>query len=225
MSGENDEQQIGFATEMVSLDDLKPHPRNYQSHPDDEIEHLMQSIREHGLYRNIVVARDDTILAGHGVVLALRGLGWTEVPVKRLSIDPSSPQALKILVADNEIAHLSEKDDRALSELLRQIKDDDVSGLLGTGYDDKMLASLVFVTRSQSEIKDFDAAAEWAGLPEYDEGEKTVQLVVSFRSREDRARFMKEIRVEDPFRRVGTLWTIWWPPKEKDDLLSVKFKG
>jgi ParB-like chromosome segregation protein Spo0J len=61
--------------ETVRLDSLKPHSKNYHYHPDDEIEHIMESVKEHGVYRNIVVAREGTILAGHGVVEAMRRLG------------------------------------------------------------------------------------------------------------------------------------------------------
>jgi hypothetical protein len=49
-------------TEIVALSSLRPHPRNYREHPEDQIEHLMQSIRANGFYRNIVVARDGTII-------------------------------------------------------------------------------------------------------------------------------------------------------------------
>lgn len=162
--------------EQVPLADLKPHPRNYREHPDDQIEHLAQSIRQNGFYRNIVVARDNTILAGHGVALAAGRLGMLEVPVVRLPIDPDCPAALKVLTGDNEIEHLAEQDDRLLSELLKEIKEVDLDGLLGTGYDEAMLANLVFVTRPAGEIEDFDEAAHWVGMPEYHDGEEPLKL-------------------------------------------------
>jgi ParB-like chromosome segregation protein Spo0J len=74
---------VSFTPEDVALDDLKPHPRNYQQHPDDELAHIMESIKTHGFYRNVVIARDGTILAGHGVTQAARKLGYTHVPVIR----------------------------------------------------------------------------------------------------------------------------------------------
>lgn len=148
---------IVFETEMVKLADLKPHPQNYQTHPQEQIEHLKASIAEHGMYRNVVIARENTILAGHGVVLAATQLGMKEVSAVRLDIDPDDPRALKVLTGDNEIEQLADVDDRALTEILKQINDEDA--LLGTGYDEKMLAALVYVTRPASEIADFDAAA------------------------------------------------------------------
>jgi hypothetical protein len=55
-------------TELIAIKELKPHPRNYRSHPEDQLVHLVNSIKQHGFYRNVVVAKDNTILAGHGVV-------------------------------------------------------------------------------------------------------------------------------------------------------------
>ena len=60
---------------MTSVEDLTPHPQNYRDHPQDQIAHIVRSIEEHGFYRNVVVAKDNTILAGHGVVQAAQQLG------------------------------------------------------------------------------------------------------------------------------------------------------
>src|SRR2546430_11899104 len=126
---------------VVPIDMLKPHPRNYRKHPDDELEHIMESIRTHGFYRNIVLAKDGkTILAGHGVVEAARRLGYKEIPAILIDYEPDDPHALKVLVSDNEIAHLAESNDRALTELLREVAN--AGDLLGTGYDEMMLANL-----------------------------------------------------------------------------------
>lgn len=210
-----------FIREMVLVTDLKPHPKNYRSHPDDQIEHIKQSITEHGVYRNIVVAKDDTILAGHGVVEAAKRLGIKELPVVRVDIDPASDAAFKIVVGDNEISHLSENDDRLLSELLKGIKDS-TGSLLGTGYDEKMLAALVFVTRPQSEIPDEKAANQWAGLPKYDDGEDNAQLIINFDNDESREEFCSKgiVRVTMKSSRV---WSAQYPPEEDFDAASIKF--
>ena len=211
-------------TETIAIADLRSHPRNYRGHPDDQVEHLKESIRRHGIYRNIVVARDGTILAGHGVVLAARRMGYTQVPAVRLDVGPNDLAALKVLAGDNEIAHLSEIDDRLLSEILKEVKDSDVAGLLGTGYDEKMLANLVFVTRPESEIADFNEAAEWAGMPGYEEGQDPLKVIVSFRNEGDREAFVKHVNVA-VLTRKGSVWSAWWPPKEREDAASLRFKG
>lgn len=209
--------------EVVEIKKLKPHPRNYRAHPEDELKHLVQSIKDYGIYRNIVIANDDVILAGHGVVQAAMSMGMTEVPVVRLQVASTDPRALKVLVADNEIAHLGERDDRYLSELLKEIKDTDATGLFGTGYDEMMLANLVFVTRPESEIPDFNAAREWAGAgtPEYDLGTDPLKIIVSFKTPEDRAEFARLLGLKLSEKTKAT----WFPPKAKDDVKSVKFEG
>lgn len=212
---------IDFVTEIVPLDSLREHPRNYRFHPDDELEHIMESIRVNGFYRNIVVARDGTILAGHGVSRAARKMGFTHVPVKRLDIDPDDSRALKVLAGDNEIGHLSDEDDRALSEILKEIRETDENGLKGTGYDDYMLANLIFVTRPESEIQGFDEAAAWVGMPGYDGVGEPLKIIISFRTEEDRQEFAKT----HGYQITGKTKSVWWPPKEKDDMKSVRFEA
>jgi hypothetical protein len=142
--------------------------------------------------------------------------------VRRLALDPLEPTALKLLAGDNEIGHLAEIDDRALSELLKAIKDQDTTGLLGTGYDDAMLANLVMVTRPASEIADFDAAAEWVGMPEYDEGSEVLTLTVRFHDEAARTAFLGIIQAETIDKR-NAAWSLWWPNAPRDDLASVRF--
>jgi hypothetical protein len=57
---------------VMKVSALKFHPRNYRRHPQDQLRHISASIRENGFYRNVVVARDGTVLAGQGVVQASR---------------------------------------------------------------------------------------------------------------------------------------------------------
>jgi hypothetical protein len=224
------ERAVGEAIQIpppvaVPLADLKPHPRNYREHPADQVQHIAESIRANGFYRNIVAARDLTILAGHGVAKAAGYLGMESVPVVRLDLDPEDPRALKVLTGDNEIEHLAEQDDRLLSELLKEISQTDAGGLLGTGYDEMMLANLAFVSRPASEVKDFDEAAAWAGMPSYDEGGgPAFKLIVTFPTEADRERFAaeKDVRID---KHEGKTWTTRWPFTEREDLASLRFEG
>src|SRR5262249_41458887 len=133
--------QSDLPIELIAIRELHPHPRNYRTHPPDQLEHIQQSIREHGLYRNVVIARENTILAGHGVVKACQEMQIEQIPVIRLPIDPDSPQALKLLTGDNEIGHLAEVDDRMFIEILKEVRD--LGELRGTGYDEMMLSNLI----------------------------------------------------------------------------------
>lgn len=207
------------SVETADIASLNPHPKNYRKHPADQLEHLKKSLKANGFYRNVVVADDNTILAGHGVIEGAKALGWKQAPIIRLNIKANSPQALKILAGDNEISHLSENDDRALTELLREVKDKDIDGLMGTGYDDKMLAALAFVTRPASELQDFNAAAAWVGMPTYEPNQNPLKIVVSFKNKKDRAEFAKRLGIN----LTEKTRAIWWPEKEKDDNSSLRF--
>jgi hypothetical protein len=210
-------------TELVKVSSLRSHPKNYRHHPADQIAHIAQSIREHGVYRPVVIARDGTILAGHGVVEALKSMGTDDVPVFRLDVSPDDSRALKLLAGDNEISHLGEIDDRALSDLLMSLKG--MGDLLGTGYDDMMLANLVFVTRPEKEVKDFNEAAAWVGLPEFESVLAPVKIVVSFHNPEDRDTFAKQLSLIIMVKNQNT-WSAWWPaPPEGSETLASKEKS
>jgi hypothetical protein len=167
-----------------------------------------------------VVARDMTILAGHGVYQALVRMNRRKVPVCVLPIAPNSPKAIKVMTADNELGHLAEIDDRQLSELLKEIRDDDMEGLMGTGYDDAMLAALVTITRPASEIAGFDAAAEWVGMPEFEGRRDGFKLIIQFETETDRDEFAakKEIQIQ---RKTESAWSTWWPYRDLESRKNV----
>jgi ParB-like chromosome segregation protein Spo0J len=202
----------------LPVTELRPHPKNYRGHPDDQIEHLIKSIKAHGFTRNIIVAKDNTILAGHGVVQAATKMGMRHVPVVRLDLDSENPEALKILVGDNEMEHLGEVDDRVLSEVLKLINDS--VGLDGTGYDERMLANLVFVSRSQAEIGSMDEAAAWVGMPAFELNPAASKIVVSFENEKDRLDFAKRLKLT----LTEKVKEIWWPPKDRQDVVSVRYE-
>lgn len=206
--------------ETIELSKLQPHPRNFLVHPDDQIQQLIQSIREHGYYRNIVCARDNTVLAGHGILAAVQKMGWLTVPIIRLDLDPLEPRALKILTGDNTTRNLAVVDDRKLTDLLREVKDVAIEGLLGTGFDESMLAALVFATRTSDEIADRDEAAEWVGMPSYEQPDLG-ELILHFRNKEARQECAKRLGLK-----LATEKRIkaWWPPEGRLDLASVRFE-
>jgi len=213
-----------FVTEVVALSELKPHPRNYVGHPDDQLEHIVKSLKEHGLYRPVVTARDGTILAGHGVVAGARKLGWTEIAIKRLDIGPLDGRALRLLVADNHIRQLGEPDDRALSELLKEIKEVDIDGFLGTGFDEAMVAALVYTTRNAAEIGSAEAAAEWIGMPEYENPKELIQFKLFFRSLEDRDACLRRLKLKPLQGKLEKAQSYWWPDQGMRDLKAVRFE-
>lgn len=207
-----------FSTELVNVSELHPHPRNYRKHPDDQLAHLQASLKKFGIYRNIVIAKDGTILAGHGVVQAAKKSKLAKVPVIRLNVAPDSAAAIKVLTGDNEIDHLAEVDDRLLSELLKELSQ--AGDLLGTGFDEKMLANLAMITRPESEIKDLNEAAQWLGMPEFESTGRPDFVIVSFASKKDREAFAKKIG--NP--KAAKVKSIWYPDRPNEDVGSLRFE-
>lgn len=211
----------GYVVEQIPLAQLKPHPHNYKAHPADQLAHLVASLTAHGFYRNVVIARDNTILAGHGVVDAAQQLGWTHAPCVRVPLAPDDPRAVQVLIGDNEIARLASHDDRALTELLKALaQDTTIDALLGTGFDAQQVAALAYVTRPAHEIADKDEAAHWLGMPTYDADDSVCRLIVtcpdSARRRQALDRLGLRVADETP-RTVSAAY----PPQARADVGSV----
>lgn len=127
--------------ETWPLERLVANPENYRGHPDAQIEHLRQSLREFGWYKNVVVSPQGVVLAGHGIVAAAKAEGMAAVPVHVFR--GTEAEARKLMVADNEASRLAEDDADQLSQLLAAIAADSESGLTGTGHDEASLATLL----------------------------------------------------------------------------------
>lgn len=204
-------------TENVAIASLRPHPENYRGHPEKQVAEIAESIRQHGIYKNIVVARDGTILAGHGLVLGAEKLGMKILPVVRIPIAPDHPRALKIVAADNTIPRLAEDDPKGLAEMLRKIREEDEAGLLGTGYDDIALDRLL-----ASDADAVDANEEWTGMPEFDQQDKEAlqKIVLNFKTREDVEAFAKLI--EQPISEKTR--SLWYPKVEIERLMDKRYR-
>lgn len=216
------DEQI-HAQETVDITLLKPHPRNYREHPEDQLVHIIQSLKEHGFYRNIVVARDYTILAGHGMVQAARRLGCETVPVIVLDLDPDEPRAIKILIGDNDIGQLAEVDDQQRNDILTTLNN--CGELEGTGYDALQRSALLMVTRRADVLMTADEKAEWEalGMPACEAGAPGARLMIQFRDEQDREQYVAEHAVAVTKKGVN-VWSAWWPPQEPDGQ-CVKWVG
>lgn len=205
------------AVEHLDPSTLRPHPRNYRSHPPQQVAHLRASLRDHGIYRNVVIAQDGTILAGHGVVAAALAEGLDSLPVIRLPLDPDEPRALQVLAGDNELTRLAHVDQRELAEILNDLGGDDM--LLGTGFDEEELARLMLV--SHDEITSEEAEELWRGMPAFSSDEDhRYSLTVNFATLEDRSDFARRLGLDPTTIRTG----LWWPAREKDDVRSLAYR-
>lgn len=81
--------------------DLTPYAKNAKKHPDDQVEHIANSIREFGFRQPIVVDADNVVVIGHGRLLAAKKLGLDAVPVVRAD-DLTEAQIKALRLADNK---------------------------------------------------------------------------------------------------------------------------
>jgi ParB-like chromosome segregation protein Spo0J len=121
--------------ELWPLAKLAPYARNANQHPQDQIDKIAESIAAFGFNNPVLVQSDGTIIAGHGRLLALQQLGWSEVPV--VVLDHLPPHlARAYLIADNELARLAYWDEDLLGDELRELEQSGVNlGLLGFADD------------------------------------------------------------------------------------------
>jgi ParB-like chromosome segregation protein Spo0J len=61
--------------------DIIPYAANSRTHSDAQVAQIAASIKEFGWTNPILVSGDDSIIAGHGRLMAARKLGMEEVPV------------------------------------------------------------------------------------------------------------------------------------------------
>lgn len=210
---------LGGVLERVALAELRAHPRNYRAHPLDQLQQLAASLAEHGQYRLIVLARDGTILAGHGVVEAARLLGWTHLDARRLELAPDSARARKLLAADNLLARLAVDDEAGLVALLEEVQLEDLNGLDGTGIDGSMLAAFAAVLGPAGPRQDY--SAHWAGLPEHRGPGEDWALDVTFGSLADRLAFQELIGASPH----SGEHVIWWPAAKMDPMIALRFEA
>lgn len=84
-------------------DSLVPDPRNARTHPKKQVAQITASIRAFGFTNPILADPQGRLIAGHGRLLAARGLELAEVPVIELAgLSDAQKRALRI--ADNKIA-------------------------------------------------------------------------------------------------------------------------
>jgi hypothetical protein len=127
--------------ERRAIDKLIPYANNARTHSEAQVAQIAASMREWGWTNPVLVDEDDTIIAGHGRVLAARQLGIDEVPVM-VAGGWSDAQKKAYVLADNKLALNGGWDDELLKIELTELE-----GLnfdLGTiGFDGAELSAIL----------------------------------------------------------------------------------
>ena len=125
----------------VATDSLLPYIRNSRTHSAEQVAQIAASIKEFGFLNPIIIDGENSIIAGHGRVMAAQKLGIRELPCIEAS-HLSDTQRRAYIIADNQLALNADWD---LSKLQIEIEDLQESNfdidLLG--FDDEFLSDLI----------------------------------------------------------------------------------
>jgi hypothetical protein len=200
--------------EQRSVADLIPYAANSRTHSDAQIAQIAASIKEFGWTNPILIDGENTIIAGHGRLLAARKLGMEEVPAIILD-HLSKSQQRALVIADNQLALNAGWD----ADLLKI----EIEGLQLDNFDINLLGlsdaelSALFLEKEDGKT---DADEEWKGMPEFeDEAPCFRKVIVSFDTPDDVAEFFSIIGQSD----TGKTKSIWFPEKERRDLESMRW--
>ena len=108
-------------TEYISIDKLKPYTKNARKHSKEDVEKIVNSIKEFGFNDPVGIwGKNNIIVEGHGRVMAAKELNIQEVPCIRLD-HLTDEQRRAYTLAHNRTAEMSEWDTPILENELRDI--------------------------------------------------------------------------------------------------------
>lgn len=142
---------------LADVSELIPYVRNARTHSEAQVAQIAASIREFGFLSPILVAEDNTILAGHGRLAAALKLGLKKVPcVKENHLTETQKRAY--IIADNKLSLNAGWDNELLAVELSELEGADFNLDL-LGFDEAELSSIFDADKDVNE-DDFDVEKE-----------------------------------------------------------------
>jgi DNA modification methylase len=138
------------------VSELIPYINNSRTHSEEQITQLISSIKEFGFTNPILLAPDNSIIAGHGRLQAVKRLGHEEVPciiVQGLT----KTQIKALIIADNQLALNAGWDLEKLSVEIEGLEADKFDLNL-LGFEDEFLKDLLH--KENSGLTDEDEVPE-----------------------------------------------------------------
>jgi ParB-like chromosome segregation protein Spo0J len=113
------------------VEDLIPYINNSRKHSDEQVAQISASIKEFGWTNPILIDGTNSIIAGHGRLMAARKLKMDEVPTIELD-HLTDTQRKALVIADNKLALNADWDTTLLTiELDELLKDGFALDILG----------------------------------------------------------------------------------------------
>lgn len=95
--------------EYIAVDDLKPYNRNNKKHGKLDVDNIAKSIEKYGMNDPIGIWKNNTVIEGHGRLLACKQLGYDTVPCVRLD-HLSDKERREYAILHNKTAELAPYD-------------------------------------------------------------------------------------------------------------------
>lgn len=144
---------------MLSVGDVIPYNNNPKEHPAEQIDRIIESIREYGMDDPIAIDENNVIIEGHGRLLALKQMGIESVPCIRLS-HLTAEQKRAYSIAHNKLTLGSGFDLDKLREEFDFLNEAGYS-LLNTGFTAAELDGLFNISApTEGEDDNFDVTKE-----------------------------------------------------------------
>jgi ParB-like chromosome segregation protein Spo0J len=122
---------------QIDIDLLKTPERNTRIHPEKQIKEIRRSLKKWGQYRDAVVDENYMILAGNGLIEAMRLEGFKKAWAVIVT-GISENDKIKFMLADNKTAGLGIDNLNNIELLISELEGDfDIPG-----FDDEVLASI-----------------------------------------------------------------------------------
>ena len=196
--------------EYVATNDLIPYINNSRTHSESQVKQIAASISEFGFTNPILIDEQNTVIAGHGRLLAADFLSLSKVPSIRLT-GLTDEQRQAYVIADNKLALNAAWDEEMLKQEIEtlQMLDFDLDLI---GFSDSEITSL-FLEKEYGEI---NPEEEWTDMPEFNQPDtKSMRhVIVHFDTEENTKEFFNRIGVGD----TGKTKSFWFPQKENDVL-------
>ena len=126
-------------------------PGNTRLHSERQIREYIRSIEMFGQIRPLVIDEDNVVLAGNGLLEAMRKMGLTQ-GVCHIVTGLGPNMKKKLMLADNRIAELGEDNQFAFEETIRELSGDiDIPG-----YGIDILRNLAVDLKSIDNLNDIE---------------------------------------------------------------------
>lgn len=174
--------------EMREIESLTLYDRNPRTHDANQVAQLARSIEEFGFTNPVLISEEGMVLAGHGRLEAAKLCGLSQVPTMTAT-GWTVEQQRAYVIADNQLALNAGWDATALRLELSDLRDSGFDATL-TGLSLGEIGELLSLPQPK-----MDAAAEWAGMPQYANEDKQAfhQIVCHFKDQAALDAFAKAI--------------------------------